>query len=67
DADDTDYTIGQQVEVITPELRHWEIGPQKSAYLPAPFLRKGMNEITVLEVDGFEKAEAFLDDQMDIG
>ncbi len=50
-----------------PLSRHWEIGPQKSAYLPAPFIKKGVNEITVLELDGFDKAEAILDDQMDIG
>ena len=50
-----------------PLSRHWEVGPQKSAYLPAPFLKKGENELTVLELDGFEKAEAYLDDQMDIG
>lgn len=50
-----------------PLSRHWEIGPQRSAYLPAPFMKKGMNELTVLELDGFEKAEACLDDEMDLG
>ena len=50
-----------------PLSRHWEIGPQRSAYLPAPFMKKGMNEIIVLELDGFENAEMLLDDEMDIG
>jgi len=50
-----------------PLSRHWEIGPQRSAYLPAPFMKKGMNEIVVLELDGFENAEMLLDDEMDIG
>ncbi|MBR3928123.1 MAG: beta-galactosidase [Clostridia bacterium] len=50
-----------------PLSRHWEIGPERSAYLPAPFLKKGENELTVLELDGFNAPEAFLDDQMDIG
>ena len=50
-----------------PLSRHFEIGPQRSAYLPAPFMKKGLNELTVLELDGFDKAEAFLDDEMDIG
>ena len=50
-----------------PLSRHWEVGPQKSAYLPAPFIKKGINTITVLETDGFEKPECILDDEMDIG
>ena len=50
-----------------PLSRHWEIGPQRSAYLPAPFMKKGENVLTVLELDGFSAPEALLDDQMDIG
>ncbi|MBQ4451071.1 MAG: beta-galactosidase [Clostridia bacterium] len=50
-----------------PLSRHWHIGPQRTAYLPAPFMRQGLNELTVLELDGFEKAEAVLTDEMDIG
>ncbi|MGN0741979.1 MAG: beta-galactosidase family protein [Candidatus Fimadaptatus sp.] len=42
--------------------RYWEVGPQHSAYLPAPFMRKGENEIIVLELDGFDKPVAVLDD-----
>ncbi len=47
--------------------RHWEVGPQRSAYLPAPFLKKGKNEIVVLELEGFETAAAVLDDEPDLG
>ncbi len=35
--------------------RHWNIGPQLTAYLPAPFLKKGVNEIVILECEGFKK------------
>lgn len=47
--------------------RYWEVGPQQSAYLPAPFLKKGKNEIVVFELEGFEKPCVVLDDEMDIG
>lgn len=47
--------------------RYWEIGPQHSAYLPAPWLRKGTNQLVVLELDGFEQPQAFLDDAYDLG
>lgn len=47
--------------------RYWNVGPQQSAYLPAPFLREGKNEIIVLELEGFEKPCVVLDDEMDIG
>jgi len=33
--------------------RYWEIGPQRSLYIPAPILKE-QNEITVLELDGYE-------------
>lgn len=35
--------------------RYWEAGPQMTAYLPAPMLKKGANEIIVLEFEGFKK------------
>lgn len=35
--------------------RYWEKGPQATLYLPAPFLREGVNEITLLETEGFKK------------
>ena len=30
--------------------RYWEIGPQKRLYCPAPWLKKGMNEIVVFDL-----------------
>jgi beta-galactosidase len=47
--------------------RHWEVGPQRSAYIPAPFLREGKNEIVVLELEGFENPACILDDEPDLG
>ncbi|MFC4059943.1 beta-galactosidase family protein [Planomonospora corallina] len=38
--------------------RYWERGPQRTLYLPAPLLRAGENEITVLELDGAPDAPA---------
>ncbi len=34
--------------------RYWEIGPQKTLYIPASLLRKGKNEIVVFESDGIK-------------
>ncbi|WP_169583194.1 MULTISPECIES: beta-galactosidase family protein [Microbacterium] len=31
--------------------RYWEIGPQETYYVPAPLLRRGMNIVTVLELE----------------
>ncbi|MFJ6075320.1 glycoside hydrolase family 35 protein [Streptomyces sp. NPDC093065] len=31
--------------------RYWEIGPQTTLYLPRPFLRRGENTVTVLELE----------------
>jgi beta-galactosidase len=36
--------------------RYWEIGPQKTLYLPAPLLNKGSNEIVVFELQKNNKA-----------
>lgn len=47
--------------------RYWNVGPQKTAYLPAPFLKKGENEIIVLETEGFKNNVAVLTDKHDIG
>ena len=30
--------------------RYWDIGPQKTLYLPAPFLKQGQNDIYVFEL-----------------
>jgi beta-galactosidase len=32
--------------------RFWKIGPQQALYLPAPWLRKGENEIVIFELEG---------------
>ncbi|MDP9050580.1 MAG: beta-galactosidase, partial [Acidobacteriota bacterium] len=32
--------------------RFWNIGPQKTLYLPGPWLKKGANEVIVFDVDG---------------
>ena len=34
--------------------RYWEIGPQRSLYVPASLLKKGQNEIVVFESDGLK-------------
>jgi beta-galactosidase len=47
--------------------RYWEIGPQMTAYLPAPFLREGENELIVLELDGRTADCALLTDTPDLG
>ena len=36
--------------------RYWEIGPQKTLYVPAAILREGENEILVFESDGLTGA-----------
>ena len=47
--------------------RYWEVGPQRSAYIPAPFLKEGKNEIVVMELEGFENPVCLLDDEPDLG
>ena len=47
--------------------RYWEVGPQKSAYLPAPFLKKGKNELVIIEFEGYDNAAAILDDEEELG
>lgn len=32
--------------------RFWEIGPQKRLYIPGPLLRKGENELLIIETEG---------------
>ncbi|KAJ7382031.1 Beta-galactosidase-1-like protein 2 [Desmophyllum pertusum] len=34
--------------------RYWELGPQETLYLPAPWLRKGTNELLVFELEKCE-------------
>lgn len=40
--------------------RYWEIGPQKTLYVPASVLKQGENEIIVFESDGI-KGEAYVE------
>ncbi len=40
--------------------RYWEIGPQRSLYVPASLLKEGENEIVVFESDGI-KGEAVVE------
>lgn len=35
--------------------RYWEIGPQLTLYVPAPILKKGTNELIILETDGVDE------------
>lgn len=35
--------------------RFWEVGPQKTLYIPAPLLKIGKNEIIVFETEGIAK------------
>jgi beta-galactosidase len=36
--------------------RFWKVGPQQTLYLPAPFLKKGKNDVVVLELGTPRKA-----------
>lgn len=47
--------------------RYWEIGPQKRLYIPAPLLKKGLNEIIVFETEGKSSGMIELKDEPDIG
>lgn len=47
--------------------RYWNKGPQKTAYLPAPFLKKGLNEIIIFETEGFKKPYLQFSDAPDLG
>ncbi|MCR4620838.1 MAG: beta-galactosidase [Clostridiales bacterium] len=50
-----------------PLSRYWEIGPQRTCYLPAPFMLAGVNRIQVLELEGCGQAEILLTDKPDLG
>ena len=47
--------------------RFWEIGPQKRLYIPAPLLKKGVNEIILFETDGRAADEISLKAEPDVG
>ena len=46
--------------------RYWEIGPQKSLYLPGALLKEN-NEIIVLEMEGFSKPSVSITDKHNLG
>lgn len=52
-----DFTKGMIFVNGKPLSRYWSKGPQLSAYLPAPFLNQGVNEIIILELEGFKKGK----------
>ncbi|MBQ8209464.1 MAG: beta-galactosidase [Clostridia bacterium] len=52
-----DFTKGMIFVNGKPLSRYWSKGPQLSAYLPAPFLNQGVNEIVILELEGFKKGK----------
>ena len=48
--------------------RYWEIGPQKTLYVPKSILKEGMNEIVLFESDGVKgKPEVEFVDVPDLG
>ncbi len=47
--------------------RFWDRGPQRTLYLPWPLLRRGDNEIVVLELDGRRTGAVEITDRPDLG
>ncbi|MFF8018573.1 beta-galactosidase [Streptomyces sp. NPDC007929] len=47
--------------------RYWSRGPQHSLYVPGPVLRRGVNEIVLLELHGVHTPVAHLRDRPDLG
>lgn len=47
--------------------RYWEVGPQKTLYLPGPLLKKGSNQIVIFELHGTEMPEIELVDTHNLG
>ncbi len=47
--------------------RYWEIGPQKTLYIPAPLLREGDNELIIFELQGTEDPIVTLQDFAELG
>lgn len=46
--------------------RYWDIGPQRRLYIPAPFLKKGKNEVLIFELQK-SSSEVSFQDTPDIG
>jgi beta-galactosidase len=47
--------------------RYWDRGPQRRLYLPWPLLRRGANEIVVLELDCADPGPLLVRDEPDLG
>ncbi|NOU63714.1 beta-galactosidase [Paenibacillus sp. LMG 31461] len=47
--------------------RYWDIGPQKTLYIPGPLLREGENELIVFELHGTNDPIANLQDFAELG
>jgi len=47
--------------------RYWNRGPQRTLYVPAPLLRRGVNELVVFELHGTTRLAATLTDNADLG
>ena len=47
--------------------RHWSRGPQRRLYVPGPVLRRGRNEVIVLELHATSRAAVDLRDLPDLG
>lgn len=47
--------------------RYWARGPQKTLYLPAPLLKRGVNELIVFELHGTERLAVEFRDMPDLG
>jgi len=50
--------------------RYWRVGPQRTLFVPRPYLVRGENTLVVLELDGtggFDIPEALFGDRMEYG
>ncbi|MDQ0686255.1 beta-galactosidase [Streptomyces achromogenes] len=47
--------------------RYWNRGPQRTLYVPAPILRRGVNDLVLLELHGATTSDAHLTDVPDLG
>ena len=47
--------------------RYWNVGPGSTLYVPAPFLKEGLNEIIVFETEKLSRPYVCFTDKHDIG
>ncbi|NLM26237.1 MAG: beta-galactosidase [Firmicutes bacterium] len=47
--------------------RYWEIGPQKTLYIPGPLLKQGENEVIIFELEKFTTPFVYLQDKPNLG